>query len=216
MEVDDGHLEESDLFDLYEAMHVPLPETRFSDNSGDEPAAEPSLPSPTDTTVTQPFRRWMSTLRRRHLERRKGRHTETPRLSFDLDNGNTDGATQSNHLQESMRRNSESMSSSIGYVGTMKTASMTVGSTSIAPRSDAGYPGRSRIGRSSHYSDARRSMDSHRGPLGPIVDESAWLRSLQRRKIVEELVASEEGYIADLKVLINVCDSDRYALKPLS
>jgi hypothetical protein len=48
-------------------------------------------------------------------------------------------------------------------------------------------------------------MDSHLGPLGPIIDESACLRSLQRRKIVEELIASEEGYISDLKVLINVC-----------
>lgn len=48
-------------------------------------------------------------------------------------------------------------------------------------------------------------MDSHRGTLGPIIDESAWLRSLQRRKIVEELIVSEEGYIADLKILINVC-----------
>jgi len=206
MEVDDGHLEESDLFDLYEAMHVPLPDTRFSDNSGDEPAAEPSLPAPTDAIISQPFRRWMSTLRRRHLARRKGHHTEGPRLSFDLGSGDLNATTQANHLHESMRRTSESMSSSTGYVGTMKTASMTVGSTSIAPRSDAGYPGRSRIGRSSHYSDARRSMDSHRGPLGPVVDESAWLRSLQRRKIVEELIASEEGYIADLKVLINVCD----------
>jgi hypothetical protein len=44
VEVDDGHLEESDLFDLYEAMHVPLPETRFSDNSGDESTAEPAPP----------------------------------------------------------------------------------------------------------------------------------------------------------------------------
>jgi hypothetical protein len=43
MEVDDGHLEESDLFDLYEAMHVPLPETRISDNRGDEPTADPKL-----------------------------------------------------------------------------------------------------------------------------------------------------------------------------
>jgi hypothetical protein len=72
MEVEDSHLEESDLFHLYEAMHVPLPETRFSDNSGDEPTAEPAPPNYVDTTVSQPFRRWMSTLRRRHLERRKG------------------------------------------------------------------------------------------------------------------------------------------------
>jgi hypothetical protein len=62
MEADDGHLEESDLFDLYEAMHVPVPETRFSDNSGDEPIAEPAPPNHVDTPVSQPFRRWMSTL----------------------------------------------------------------------------------------------------------------------------------------------------------
>jgi hypothetical protein len=90
-------------------------------------------------------------------------------------------------------------------VFTMKSATMTNASTSIAPRSEHGIQGRGRIGnRSSHYSDIRRSLDSHPGPLGPIVDESAWLRSLQRRKIVEELIASEESYIADLKVLINV------------
>jgi hypothetical protein len=61
------------------------------------------------------------------------------------------------------------------YIG-MKTASITVSSTSIALRSDAGCPGKDRIGKSSHYSDARRSMDSHRGTLGPIFDESVWLR----------------------------------------
>jgi hypothetical protein len=82
---------------------------------------------------------------------------------------------------------------------------MTAASTSIAPRSDTGLRGKVRIGnRSSHYSDARRSLDSHRGRFGSVIDESAWLRSLQRRKIVEELIASEESYIADLKVLINV------------
>ncbi|KAG9189965.1 hypothetical protein G6011_06833 [Alternaria panax] len=58
MEVDDDHLEESDLFDLYEAMYVSLPETRFSDNSGDEPIAEPAPPNHVDTTVSQPFRRY--------------------------------------------------------------------------------------------------------------------------------------------------------------
>jgi hypothetical protein len=207
MELDEGHLDESDLFDLYEAMHVPLPDVRFSDNSGNEPAEQQPSSSPTTLVVSQPFRRWMSTLRRRHIQRRKDRHTEAPRLSFGLDSGDADGPRRSLCVQDRTRRLSESMSSSIGYVATIKTASMTVGSASIAPRSDAGLRGKSRVGRSSN-SDARRSLDSHRGPLGPIVDESAWLRSLQRRKIVEELIASEEGYIADLKVLINVCGRD--------
>jgi hypothetical protein len=59
-------------------------------------------------------------------------------------------------------------------------------------------------------------MDSHRGTLGPILDESAWLRPLQRRNIDEELVASEEGYIADVEILINVCHWNQYALETLS
>jgi hypothetical protein len=70
-------------------MHVSLPEVRFSDNSGDEPTAEPAPPNHVDATVSQPFRRWMSTLWRRHLERRKGWCTGAPRLSFSLEHGNT-------------------------------------------------------------------------------------------------------------------------------
>lgn len=76
MEVDDGRLEESDLFDLYKAMYASLPETRFSDNSGDEPITEPAPPNHVDTNVSEPFRRWMATPRRRHPERRKGWHTK--------------------------------------------------------------------------------------------------------------------------------------------
>ena len=203
MEVDDSHLGESDFFNLYEAMHIPLPEGRFSDNTGNEPHAEQPQSTPTEVASSQPFRRWMSTLRRRHIQRRKDSAAEAIPLSLDLETSDVHEPRRPLRLEDSVRRTSESYSSSIGYVMAMKSASMTIGSASIAPRSDNGLHGKGRVGRSS-YSEARRSMDSHHGPLGPIVDESAWLRSLQRRKIVEELVASEEGYIADLKVLINV------------
>jgi hypothetical protein len=50
-------LEEADLFDLYEVMHVPLPETRFSETSGDTRTAEPAPSNHVDTTVLQPFHR---------------------------------------------------------------------------------------------------------------------------------------------------------------
>lgn len=46
-------------------------------------------------------------------------------------------------------------------------------------------------------------MESNAGSLGPIIDEGAWLRSVQRRKVLEELIASEESYIGDMKVLVN-------------
>jgi hypothetical protein len=203
-DVDRVHLEVADVFDLYEAMQVPLPEGRLTDNSQDTYGEPPLKLDQGPLTVVdqpQPFRRWLSTLRRRHLHRQKT-HTgiaEAPRSSFDIQR------RESDVLPQSLRKNSDSMSSSMGCVTTVKSASMTVASTSIAPRSDNGFHVQLRSGtRSSHYSDARRSLDGHRGMLFPIVDESAWLRSLQRRKIVEELVASEESYIADLKVLINV------------
>jgi hypothetical protein len=205
MNTDDSHLDKSELFDLYDAIRVPLPEGQSSDNTSSESRVEEDeLALPVGAHSPQPFRRWLSTLRRRHLQRRDDRASEALRLSLDIENRARNALLHPPQAQVSPRRHSESVSSSMGGVFTMESASMTNASTSVAPHSEIGVQGRGRIGnRSSHYSDVRRSLDSHPGPLGPIVDESAWLRSLQRRKIVEELIASEEGYIADLKVLIN-------------
>jgi hypothetical protein len=205
MDTDDNDFEETHLFNFYEAIHVPLPEVRFTDNDGGAPCEEYEAPA-VMTVSSQPFRRWMSTLRRRHAQRWKENGPDIPRLSFDTNDGMSVLSRPLGRLSGSVRRTSESMTSSMGYVTAMKSASMTIGSASLAPRSDAGLHGKVRLGnRSSNYSEARRSIESHRGALGPVLDESAWLRSLQRRKVVEELIASEEGYIADLKVLINVC-----------
>ncbi|KAF2627569.1 hypothetical protein BU25DRAFT_392740 [Macroventuria anomochaeta] len=198
MDVDDSHIEESELFNLYEAIHVPLPEGRFSDHSGSE---KQDVQDPTPQalpTEPQPFRRWMSTLRRRHLHRRKKQE-----LSFDGAEEVLAVRSPLSTTTDSVRRTSESMTSSMGFVTTVKTTSITIASTSIAPTSERGPHNKVRLGNRSSNTDARRSMESHRGGLGPVIDESAWLRSLQRRKVVEELIASEESYIADLKVLIN-------------
>jgi hypothetical protein len=205
---DHAHLDEADTFGFYEAMHVPLSAGLLSNNTYSESHEQQNQAPLTMVNQPRPFRRWLSTLRRRHIYRRKEYAFETSQLSFDADSRDSDVLLLSSCYQGSQQRNSESRSSSMGCITVVKSASMTVASTSIAPRSDNGFRAQGRIAnRSSHYSDARRSLDSHRGPLGPIVDENAWLRSLQRRKIVEELIASEEGYIADLKVLINVCRS---------
>lgn len=206
MDIDDNDFEETRLFNLYEAIHVPLPEGRFTDDDGNEPREEYEEVPVAIHVPSQPFRRWMSTLRRRHAQRWRDNLPEILRLSFDTTDGISVLSRPPERLSESARRTSESLTSSMGYVTAMKSASITIGSTSIAPRSDAGLQGRVRLGnRSSNYSEVRRSLESHRGALGPVLDESAWLRSLQRRKVVEELISSEESYIADLKVLINVC-----------
>jgi hypothetical protein len=205
MDVEDRTVQESDIVGLYEAIHVPLSEGISFDKVANKSHVVWEQLPPAAVDNSQPFRRWLSTLRRRHIHRQNDHVSGILRSSFDTENQSGLVLPPSLRFQKPLRRNSESMASSMGCITTVKSASMTVASTSIAPRSDAGLQGIGRVGnRSSHYSDARRSFDSHRGPLGPIIDESAWLRSLQRRKVVEELIASEEGYIADLKVLINV------------
>lgn len=206
MVLDSNTDDDTEFFDLYDAIHIPHPEPRWSDRTGNEPRHEPDKASVGMSVDPQPFRRWMSTLRRRHIQRRKDPVPGIPASAVQFIE--TDAALLQPTVPTSqmVRRLSESMSSSMGCVTAAKSASITIASASIAPLSDTGaLQGKIRLGnRSSHYSDARRSTESHRGALGPVIDESAWLRSVQRRKIVEELISSEESYIADLKVLINV------------
>ncbi|KAI0583704.1 Rho guanyl nucleotide exchange factor [Pyrenophora tritici-repentis] len=204
MDVDEHHFDENQFFNLYEAIDVPLPIVRFSDNTSGESHEVDQLVPVAVAVPSQPFRRWMSTLKRRHAQRWKDDLHNVPRLSFDTTDGISVLSPPARRTSVSMCRTSDSMSSSMDYVTAIKTGSMTVGSASIAPRSEIGLHGRTRVcNRSSNYSDVRRSLESHCGALGPVLDENAWLRSLQRRKVVEELISSEESYIADLKVLIN-------------
>ena len=37
-----------------------------------------------------------------------------------------------------------------------------------------------------------------------MIDDAAWERARQRRRTLEEILESEESYVADLKVLVNV------------
>lgn len=198
--VAENDAEEPHAFSLYDAIRIPLPQGRCSDNSGTEQSEEHEEHPHVSPVNFQPFRRWMSTLRKRHLQQKHYRVPATPSLA------SCDEMPHPSSLPLSSRRLSESMTSSMDYVTAMKSTSITIASTSIAPHSENGFTGSNRIlQRESAFSDARRSMDSHPGHLGPILDESAWIRSLQRRKVVEELISSEESYVADLKVLINVC-----------
>lgn len=204
--VDDNSMgdnsEELDMLSFCEPTQILLPKTTLSASCANEPQEELVRPAPLVAVSSQPFRRWMSTLRRRHAHRRKEHTAGTPGLPFDTVDHNAD-MTSSRLLSGPMSRTSESMSSSMGCVTAIKSASITIAGTSIAPRSDAGFQSKRYGNRSSHYSEARKSGESNQGALCSIIDESAWLRSLQRRKVIEELVASEESYVADLKVLIN-------------
>jgi hypothetical protein len=90
--------------------------------------------------------------------------------------------------------------SSSRFVRTMKTASVSNMSFSLAPRS-------LRFGRSADHSltfssAKRNSIDSERPPTSASVDEAAFRRAIKRRQILLELVSTEESYISDLKALV--------------
>ncbi|KAF2268311.1 Rho guanyl nucleotide exchange factor [Lojkania enalia] len=196
--------ENAEFYELYEAINIPLPETRFTDSTANGISVGRHGPPRPVQDSPQPFRRWMSTLRRRHVQRRKVTAAEGPGLYFDVDSDDASMLPPLPQVPESLRRTSESLSSSLGYVTAIKSVSMTAASASIAPPSEASrFQSKIRVENRSNFSDARRSTDSNAPTLGPVIDESAWLRSVQRRKIIEELISSEESYIGDLKVLIN-------------
>jgi len=155
------------------------------------------------------FKRWMSTLRRR-----------TPRLDEDepvltADFMKTPPQTrssqerQNNHMRRSHQK-SDSRTSSLGFVTAVKSASLTIASSSLPSMARPSFIGKSPQSRRwmtssiMSTSDARRSLDSSATPFSPAMDEAARKRSFKRREKINELVRTEEGYLSDLRALSNV------------
>ena len=89
---------------------------------------------------------------------------------------------------------------SSGFVHTVKTASFSHGSFSVMSKSF--HLGRSCETRALFSSHSRFSSESERPPTNHSVDEAAICRSVRRRQILDEMLTTEETYIADLKALV--------------
>jgi hypothetical protein len=147
----------------------------------------------------RPFRRWLSTLRRR---RRQDPKTLAPRKErLILDDFDTKPEKRENQ-RHSHHQKSHSQSSSLAFVTAVKSATATLASVSIAAVSRRGAGGNAGCDRNqlSPHHDFRPSID---GVLST-VDISARLRSRKRREKLEELIRTEESYAADLKALSDV------------
>lgn len=151
-----------------------------------------------------PFHRWMRTLRRRGLSRRAPATDDDPMPRPFSANGLPASLNSSGHRRQS------SSGSSFGFVETVKTASASLASGSIFARSRRNSM---RSSRSKTHTDlsSRASMSSNRcsedsaGLDKPqVLDKATVERSLQRRRILEELISTEEGYIGDVRFLMNV------------
>lgn len=165
----------------------PLPEDDDTED-GIEPPSDP-------TSQPSPFKRWLSTLRRRRPALRPALRDTKPWPNT-MSSPRTMSTTAASHHK------SMSLSSSLGMITAVKSASMTLAGTSIAPRGH--HHGHFYSDTSGTYLEPRMSMDSTSGSVEPHIDEKAWYRSVQRRNIVEEILSSEESYISDMKAMMHV------------
>jgi hypothetical protein len=150
------------------------------------------------------FHKWITNLQRRAVQRRKTTSSGQNHFAPERDILYPD-------KEHGTSRHKKSLSgSSLGFVTAVRSASISLASFGVAPRSR-------RTGRSSRYqrtdhgsrasnAGIRLSEDSSCRAKGAIIDEAVNARSIQRRQVLEEIIRTEEGYVADIRFLMNVCN----------
>ncbi|KAF4587717.1 Dbl homology domain-containing protein [Ophiocordyceps camponoti-floridani] len=171
--------------------------------SVEEHSETPSLDSPQNSQNrhVRPFHRWVQSFHRKARRRSSVLATNAEALSP----GQIDDAL----LSPPISRMSSSSGSSSRFFSAVRSASFSIASASIATRSRRNTALSrcvSRTDRSSRASATypRASEDSAVLEKTDMVDVAAMERSMQRRRILEELISTEEGYIGDVRFLMNV------------
>lgn len=166
----------------YGPLSIALPESTGSEDSYQDALSRLSTENASQIVTIQPvrrFSRWMSSLRRRTIQRHL-LATDAPAFLFDI-----------NNRPQIIHRDSSS-GSSFGFVAGVKSATVSISSTRFA-RS---------VGRSIRTPLGRSSEDST-GRVTP-TDRFSIERAIRRRRILEELIQTEESYIGDIRLLMNV------------
>ena len=157
-------------------------------------------------TASNPVRRLLRSLRHRHAKRKRSLSVRKERWSLDeFDENLPAAAFPSQHAVPSGHKKASSWASS-GFVTAVKSATTNLGTLS-APQSQITrrFAPLRNSKRSNKFSQVtHQELVTGNQDSTWIVDEAAWDRAVQRRRTLEELISSEESYIADLKVLKNV------------
>ena len=151
--------------------------------------------------LDRPFNKWVKNLQRRNSQRRKT-------VSCDMDGSALEREFfESPVISKRYHHKKSSSDPSFGFVTAVKSASISLASFCVAPRSK-------RTGASSrHQRTDRSSRTSHIGRLsedssyiarGMVIDQAVTNRLIQRRRVLEEIISTEESYVADIKFLMNV------------
>ena len=166
------------------------------------------------TEKPNPFKRWMSTLRRAGEKEPVTLRQRENRWALDESAEHLPHKYLPAARQRSQRRTRSSSGTSSALVTGVKSASISLATISAPPASRAQFrrtlrssDQSSQKARSSviGYQSLARSLVEDRSPATPAIDQASFNRAVKRRNTFEELVHTEESYVADLKVLVNVC-----------
>lgn len=149
------------------------------------------------------LRRWMSVLRRKNAKYKPKPELAVPETTLEDVGDDFHGDPV---VAISQRRSSSH--SSRGLVNAVKHAGagLVNHGLGLTSRKNGVSSHRRSWARSSGSSNAQvRSSDENTSvPRALLYDEAVWRRATRRRRILGELISSEESYIGDLKILVNV------------
>ncbi|KAL4763112.1 putative Rho guanyl nucleotide exchange factor [Aspergillus foveolatus] len=141
-----------------------------------------------------PFKRWVNSLR--------PKRTYGPEPQIEGWQHVPRGSGDQTHLsfpRGSLEQQWEKLSGKSSHLGTIKTATISITSQSVARsrRTTQSTTNRSK-------SDFRTSIDSLRPTLTACIDEEAQNRAIKRRQVLQEIITTESDYLFDLKALLDL------------
>ncbi|KAI1382100.1 Dbl homology domain-containing protein [Hypoxylon crocopeplum] len=156
----------------------------------------------TSSPLVGPFHKWMKNLHRRAHRTRIRRSRFEPFPEYSEYSFEDDALSRDGHRKSSS-------GSSFGFVAAVRSASVSLASASVVTRPRR-HTGRSslqgRTDRSSRGSSSNPRFSEESACFERTVsnDPGVTERLLQRRRILEEIIDTEESYIGDVKFLMNV------------
>ncbi|KAF2668519.1 hypothetical protein BT63DRAFT_456161 [Microthyrium microscopicum] len=204
IELEDASSSSVDLLGVgEEAGHSSRPTTPQQAGSDDDGTS--ALDDEVKEGQTSPFKRWLRVLRKRN-QPQAPLHAPEQRWVLDDFNNGANQPLRKQILSPRRHRKTPSSVSSVAIVAAVKTASITLASFSMYPKSKRSHQTSylRRETSSQNVTPTRGSLDSISAAAGPVMDDGTWTRSVQRQRIVEEIVSSEESYIRDMRTLIDV------------
>lgn len=169
--------------------------------SDDEDVCEPGVIDFRDLGHRRPFHKWMKSLRKWAIRR--------PGISDQVRDDLFQPPRSANNRISARPQHIKSHSgSSFGFVAAVRSASVSLAGTSVMARSRRNntHSRHSRTDRSSRvsWSAPRISEDGIMTERPTAFDLAAVKRACQRRRVLEELISTEENYIGDIRFLTNV------------